>query len=98
MTNGWRNGWRSDPEAICHTNFFQVGGINKFNIYIHDTAVVTRAIVLPVFLFMEAKMETETYKLQNIKKGTLNPTPAEHRYTLTANIVDPDQLASQEAN
>ena len=43
-------------------------------------------------------METETYKLQNIKKGNLNPTPAEHRYTLTANIVDPDQLASQEAN
>ena len=28
----------------------------------------------------------------------LNPCPAEPGYTLTANSVDPDQLASEEAN
>ena len=35
----------------------------------------------------------------NIQKlSTFNPCPAERGYTLSANNVDPDQLASSEAN
>ena len=26
-TDGWTDGWTNNPEAICPSNFFEVGGI-----------------------------------------------------------------------